>query len=55
MNQEEPDKGEKRYRDHINSGSMEVMERAWIEHALTAERREKGFQIGREGYFVADR
>jgi glutaminyl-tRNA synthetase len=55
FNHEAPDKGDNAFMDHINPGSLEVIESAWIEPSLTAARPEQGFQFEREGYFVADR
>ena len=52
---EAPDKGDNAFMDHINPGSLEVIESAWIEPSLTAAIPEQGFQFEREGYFVADR
>ena len=55
FNHEAPDKGDNAFMDHINPGSLEVIESAWIEPSLTAAIPEQGFQFEREGYFVADR
>ena len=55
FNHEAPDKGDNAFMDHINPGSLEVIENAWIEPSLTAAIPEQGFQFEREGYFVADR
>ena len=55
FNHEAPDKGDNAFMDHINPGSLEVIENAWIEPSLTAAMPEQGFQFEREGYFVADR
>ena len=52
---EAPDKGDNAFMDHINPGSLVVIESAWIEPSLTAAIPEQGFQFEREGYFVADR
>ena len=55
FNHEAPDKGDNAFMDHINPGSLEVIENAWIEPSLIAAIPEQGFQFEREGYFVADR
>ena len=55
FNHEAPDKGDNAFMDHINPGSLEVIESAWIEPSLIAAIPEQGFQFEREGYFVADR
>ncbi len=55
FNHESPDKGDNDYLDHLNPGSLTVVEQAWVEPALADAKPEESFQFEREGYFVADR
>lgn len=55
FNHESPDKGDNDYLDHLNPGSLTVVEQAWVEPALADAKQEESFQFEREGYFVADR
>ena len=52
---ESPDRAEGEFMDHLNPGSLQVIEQAWIEPSLLTAQPEQGFQFEREGYFVADR
>ncbi|WP_207062081.1 glutamine--tRNA ligase/YqeY domain fusion protein [Motiliproteus sp. SC1-56] len=50
-----PDKGEANFMQHLNPGSLTVLDNCWVEPGLAEAAPEAGFQFEREGYFVADR
>jgi glutaminyl-tRNA synthetase len=52
---EAPDLGDRNHMEHINQGSLQVIEQCWCEPSLGETQPEQGFQFEREGYYVADR
>jgi glutaminyl-tRNA synthetase len=52
---EDPDGEEGNFKDYINSDSLHVVERAYIETALLDAKEDQHFQFIRKGYFCLDK
>lgn len=55
FNHASPDRGGEDFLEHVNPGSLSVVEDCWIEPGLANCAPESRFQFERTGYFVADR